>query len=127
MASIRAGRKPVLRYPGAAAEWEVRNACIDVNGEKFKANGSMLSIPGWRLYYPYGMPKEELLPELKVGEKLNVKDVTLDEKLTKPPGRYGQGKLVKMMEDLGLGTKSTRHEAIQKLYARNYVKIGRAH
>ena len=26
-----------------------------------------------------------------------------------------------MMEDLGLGTKSTRHEAIQKLYARNYV------
>src|SRR5271157_16403 len=103
------------------AEWEVRNACIDVNGEKFKANGSMLSIPGWRLYYPYGMPKEELLPELKVGEKLNVKDVTLDEKLTKPPGRYGQGKLVKMMEDLGLGTKSTRHEAIQKLYARNYV------
>jgi DNA topoisomerase I len=25
------------------------------------------------------------------------------------------------MEDLGLGTKSTRHETIQKLYARNYV------
>ncbi len=103
------------------AEWEVRSANIDVNGEKFKASGSMLSIPGWRLFYPYGMQKEILLPELKVGQQLKVKDVTLDEKLTKPPGRYGQGKLVKMMEDLGLGTKSTRHEAIQKLYARNYV------
>jgi DNA topoisomerase-1 len=104
-----------------AAEWEVRTACVDVNGELFKASGSMLSIPGWRLYYPYGMPKEELLPELKTGEALKVKGVTLDEKLTKPPVRYGQGRLVKMMEDLGLGTKSTRHEAIQKLYARNYV------
>jgi len=103
------------------AEWEVRSACVDVNGEKFKASGSMLSTPGWRLYYPYGMPKEELLPELRIDEELAVKDVTLDEKLTKPPVRYGQGRLVKMMEDLGLGTKSTRHEAIQKLYARNYV------
>jgi DNA topoisomerase-1 len=103
------------------AEWEVRSACVDVNGEKFKAVGSMLSTPGWRLYYPYGMPKEELLPELKMGEELRVGGVTLDEKLTKPPARYGQGKLVKMMEDLGLGTKSTRHETIQKLYARSYV------
>ena len=104
-----------------AAEWEVRNASVDVNGEIFKASGSQLSTPGWRLYYPYGMQKDTLLPELEVGEQLNVKDVRMDEKLTKPPGRYGQGKLVKMMEDLGLGTKSTRHEAIQKLYARNYV------
>jgi DNA topoisomerase-1 len=103
------------------SEWEVRSTCVDVNGEKFKASGSMLIMPGWRLYYPYGMPKEELLPELKVGEELSVKDITLDEKLTKPPVRYGQGKLVKMMEDLGLGIKSTRHETIQKLYARNYV------
>jgi DNA topoisomerase-1 len=103
------------------AEYEIRSVCVDVNGERFKASGSMLSVPGFRLYYPYGMSKEELLPELKVGEELKVKDATLDEKLTKPPVRYGQGKLVKMMEDLGLGTKSTRHETIQKLYARNYV------
>ena len=103
------------------AEYEVRSVCVDVNGEKFRASGSMLSTPGFRLYYPYGMGKDEVLPEMAVGHELSVKDVTLDEKLTKPPGRYGQGKLVKMMEDLGLGTKSTRHEAIQKLYARNYV------
>ncbi|BAI62514.1 DNA topoisomerase I [Methanocella paludicola SANAE] len=103
------------------AEYEVRNVCVDVNGERFKATGSMLSTPGYRLYYPYGMAKEELLPELSVGQELAVKNAAMDEKLTKPPVRYGQGKLVKMMEDLGLGTKSTRHEAIQKLYARNYV------
>ena len=45
--------------------WEVRNIAMDVSGEQFKTSGSMLVRPGWRFYYPYGMPKEELLPELK--------------------------------------------------------------
>ncbi len=104
-----------------AATWETRNTTVDISGEMFKASGSKLTSPGWRHYYPYGMPKEEPLPELHEGEVLKVKKIDFLEKVTTPPTRYGQGRLVKMMEDLGLGTKSTRHETIQKLYARNYV------
>jgi DNA topoisomerase-1 len=105
----------------SAATWETRNTTVDISGEMFKASGSKLTSPGWRHYYPYGMPKEEPLPELHEGEVLKVKKIDFLEKMTTPPTRYGQGRLVKMMEDLGLGTKSTRHETIQKLYARNYV------
>jgi DNA topoisomerase-1 len=104
-----------------AASWETRNVTVDIAGEMFKAGGSRLVEAGWRWYYPYSAPKEELLPELREGEALRVTKVELLEKVTTPPTRFGQGRLVKMMEDLGLGTKSTRHEAIQKLYARNYV------
>ena len=43
-------------------------------------------------------------------------------KETQPPGRYGQGKLIEKMEDLGLGTKATRADIIQHLYDRNYVR-----
>ncbi len=104
-----------------AAIWETRNTTVDIAGEMFKASGSKLTSSGWRHYYHYGMPKEEPLPELHEGEVLKVKKIDFLEKVTTPPTRYGQGRLVKMMEDLGLGTKSTRHETIQKLYARNYV------
>jgi DNA topoisomerase-1 len=43
-------------------------------------------------------------------------------KETKPPKRFSQGGLVQEMEKLGLGTKSTRHEIIQKLYTRRYIE-----
>ena len=49
-------------------------------------------------------------------------DLRSEAKETQPPGRYGQGKLIEKMEDLGLGTKATRADIIQHLYDRNYVR-----
>ena len=53
---------------------------------------------------------------------LKVLDLRSEAKETQPPGRYGQGKLIEKMEDLGLGTKATRADIIQHLYDRNYVR-----
>src|SRR5439155_434361 len=45
-----------------------------------------------------------------------------DPRPPRPPPRYSQGNLIQEMEKLGLGTKSTRHEIVQKLYDRKYVE-----
>ncbi|HMK47757.1 MAG TPA: DNA topoisomerase I, partial [Methanocella sp.] len=103
-------------------EWDMIKAWIDITGEPFIANGKQLSIPGWRKHYPYSMPKDEILPILRVDDKLPVKRTDLLEKKTEPPKRYGQGRLVQMMEDLGLGTKATRHEALAKLLSRGFIE-----
>jgi len=103
------------------SRWEVMRVAFDISGETFRANGARQIEPGWRACYPYSKAKEQILPELQEGESLMVIDTDLVEKETQPPARYGQGRLVKLMDDLGLGTKSTRHEIISKLYGRAYV------
>jgi DNA topoisomerase-1 len=97
-------------------------AKIDANGETFLASGFVLTDPGWRKYYPYWDARESTLPDLVTGETLPLLAVEMREDRTKPPLRYTQGALIQEMEKLNLGTKSTRHEIIQKLYDRKYVE-----
>lgn len=103
------------------AVWEVKNTRIDANGEEFRASGKKLVQAGWRSIYTYVKTEEYHLPDLEVGEILAILNKELEEKETKPPGRYSTSNLIKVMESQGLGTKSTRHETIKKLYGRKYV------
>jgi DNA topoisomerase-1 len=97
-------------------------AKIDVNGEIFLANGSNIIEKGWTGHYPYYKHKDVFVPELEIGQELILIDKAFDGKETKPPARYSQGKLVQKMEELGLGTKATRHSIIQALVNRGYVR-----
>ncbi len=103
------------------AEWETMRVKFDINDEEFNVSGARLIVPGWRWYYPYNAPEDRLLPVLQEGDKLSVDKTEIVDKETNPPSRYGQGRLIRIMEELGLGTKATRHDIISKLYSRAYV------
>ena len=114
----------VRRFFATLAEqcvWLVSSLNVDIGKETFRASGARLIEPGWRAYYPYSKSEEHILPQLKLGEHLAVRGTEVMAKETQPPARYGQGRLIKIMDELGLGTKSTRHDIISKLYARAYV------
>ena len=98
------------------------HAKIRIGKEPFLAEGKKLIDEGWRHYYPYYKFYESDMPELVVGSRVEVRKITMREDKTKPPARYSQGNLIREMEKLALGTKSTRHEIIQKLYDRKYVQ-----
>ncbi|MDY6013679.1 MAG: DNA topoisomerase I [Paratractidigestivibacter faecalis] len=95
---------------------------FDVNGEPFQASGNVLADPGFRSIYPYGLKKDDQLPELHEGDVCDVEKMDLLAKQTEPPARYSQGKLIQEMEKRGLGTKSTRASIIDTLYQRKYLK-----
>ena len=95
---------------------------FDVNGEPFQASGTVLADPGFRSIYPYGLKKDDQLPELHEGDVCDVEKMDLLAKQTEPPARYSQGKLIQEMEKRGLGTKSTRASIIDTLYQRKYLK-----
>ncbi|HOT06020.1 MAG TPA: DNA topoisomerase I [Methanotrichaceae archaeon] len=103
-------------------QWEITDLRVDIGPEPFKANGARMVEMGWRRYYPYSKAEERILPPLAKGDRLTVLGHEVAAKETQPPSRYGQGRLVKLMDELGLGTKSTRHDIISKLYARAYVQ-----
>lgn len=95
---------------------------LDVGGERFILRGRRVLEEGWLRYYgKYGEKEEHLLPEVKEGEKLEVKEVKLEERETQPPPRYNPASIIKEMEARNLGTKSTRAGILQNLYERGYI------
>ncbi|KYK20127.1 hypothetical protein AYK25_04940 [Thermoplasmatales archaeon SM1-50] len=103
---------------------ETTEAWLDISGEMFAVNGYRVIEANWKHLYPYFKEKRKQIPELTQGEDIEVITITLKKDLTKPPQRYTQGALIAKMEKLSLGTKSTRHEIISKLYSRKYVMGG---
>ena len=94
---------------------------IECGGEPFFIRGRTVLEAGWLKFYHYSRKKDEEIPDLAEGDILPKVDSVLDAKETTPPPRYSQAKLITVMEELGLGTKSTRHAIIQGLYDRSYI------
>ncbi|ELZ12872.1 DNA topoisomerase I [Natrinema thermotolerans DSM 11552] len=105
-----------------AAEWEHLKVVADVDDYRLKANGKRLVEPGYHDVYPYFSTTENFVPDVDEGEELALSDVELEAKQTQPPRRYGQSRLIETMEDMGIGTKSTRHNTLEKLYDRGYIE-----
>jgi len=97
-------------------------ASINVNGHQFNAEGNKILNYGWiPIYEPYFTFKDSFLPELKIGEALRVREVTVMDDFTQPPSRYNQVSLLEKMESEFIGTKSTRAEIINLLIKRKYI------
>ncbi len=105
-----------------AATIEGTKVMLDVNGEGFAAKGDVLLNKGYREIYPYGLKKDETLPPMEEGQRIAFNQATCTKDQTKPPARFSQGKLIQEMERLGLGTKSTRHAIIERLYTVKYIQ-----
>jgi DNA topoisomerase-1 len=94
---------------------------FDSGGEPLVTGGTVLTEEGWLGVYPYSRRADEEIPNLAEGDVVQVIGKEILSKETQPPGRYGAGRLINVMEDLGLGTKATRPNIIQNLYDRGYV------
>ncbi|MBQ3300816.1 MAG: DNA topoisomerase I, partial [Eggerthellaceae bacterium] len=106
---------------GTMVTLDVPAGVADSVREQFVARGDVTVKAGFREIYPYGVKKDEQLPALSEGQDVAFNGATCTKKQTEPPARYSQGKLIQEMEKLGLGTKSTRHSIIERLYTVKYI------
>jgi DNA topoisomerase-1 len=101
---------------------ESTRADIEAGSEPYFVRGSVVVDPGYAAIYTYARSSDDEIPALEQGQTLDLDgEPWLVDKETQPPSRISQGKLIEMMEELGLGTKATRADIIQKLYDRGYV------
>ncbi|MEY7850700.1 DNA topoisomerase I [Natrarchaeobius sp. A-rgal3] len=105
-----------------AAVWEHLKVVAEVGDHRLKANGKRLLEAGYHDVYPYYSTSENFVPDVDEGEELSIDAVELEDKETQPPRRYGQSRLIETMEEIGIGTKSTRHNTLEKLYDRGYIE-----
>ena len=107
---------------------EIADPEVVVDGEPttedltLKANGKRLVEAGYHAVYPYFSQSETHVPDVTTGDELAITDTAIEAKQTQPPRRYGQSRLIETMEKMGIGTKSTRHHTIEKLYDRGYLE-----
>ena len=116
------------------AKLERTNLKIQINAskkieEQFTANGEIITFEGFLKVYLEGNDDEDseqegILPDLKIGEKLENKYITATERFTRPPSRFTEAALVKKLEELGIGRPSTYAPTISTIQNRNYIEKG---
>ncbi len=97
-------------------------------GNIFRANGSVISDPGFMMVYQEdkdeGTPQEDaetVLPPMKVGQLIALEKIVSTQHFTEPPPRYSEASLVKALEEFGIGRPSTYASIISTLQNREYV------
>ncbi len=105
------------------------NIASDYNGTKYGylLKGKTLVFAGFTKVYTASKDEEDedianTLPNFNENDKLILKELTKEQKFTKPPLRYTDSTIVKAMEENGIGRPSTYASIISVIYKRQYIE-----
>jgi DNA topoisomerase-1 len=100
------------------------------DGHSFRANGSILTEPGFMAVYKEGRDDvindddgDRLLPDIAEGDVISLDALRPEQHFTEPPPRFTEASLVKTLEEYGIGRPSTYASIIATLKNREYVEI----
>ena len=108
------------------AKVEVTTVVLDNNNYQFKASGQVLIFDGYlKVYSDYEESEDKILPDFSTYKSsvIAANNIEYTSHMTKPPARYTESKLIKEMEDLGIGRPSTYAKTIDTIEERGYVKL----
>jgi DNA topoisomerase-1 len=114
------------------ADAELERTVVDIAistrpNEQLRAQGEVILFDGFLKVYMEGRDEEGdeeqegLLPELRQGESLVLREMTATQRYERPAPRYTEASLVKKLEELGIGRPSTYAPTISTVQKRGYV------
>ena len=115
----------------AELEKTIAKIGVSTNNAELTAEGEVLKFEGFIKVYREDVDDEDLdgeqhqegmLPPLKTGQQLPLKEMKAIERFTRPLPRYTEASLVKKLEELGIGRPSTYAPTISTILKRGYVE-----
>ncbi len=100
---------------------------IDADIYTFTATGKVMEFAGWTVIYSENKKEKSedgenaRMPALEVGDVLKLVKLNHEQKFTKPPQRYSEASIIKVLEERGIGRPSTYSTIMQTLNKRDYV------
>ncbi|WP_214482671.1 type I DNA topoisomerase [Bacillus sp. SM2101] len=112
----------------APAIMDTMTVVLENEGVMFKAHGSKVKFPGFMKVYVESTDDQEeeknhMLPDLQKGDTIISKDLEPKQHFTQPPPRYTEARLVKTLEELGIGRPSTYAPTLDTIQRRGYVAL----
>ena len=100
-----------------------------LNGDvRFRATGSQVKFEGFMKVYVEGdddkkEEKDSILPPLEKGEHIKYEEIDPKQHFTQPPPRYTEARLVRTLEESGIGRPSTFAPTLDTIQKRGYVTL----
>ena len=100
---------------------------FDNNGYEFTVSGSKQEFDGFlKIYGEYDNSKDIILPKVNKGDVINSDKISKTQHFTEAPARYTEARLIKALEEEGVGRPSTYATIIDTILKRNYVELKKA-
>ncbi|MCL1929738.1 type I DNA topoisomerase [Candidatus Saccharibacteria bacterium] len=104
------------------ADAKIEKTTVIINPQGFEAKGEVVIFDGFLKVY--GKAKDDILPDMKVDDKLSAQEIIARQTFERPPARYTEGSLVKELENRGIGRPSTYATIINTVQTRGYAEKG---
>lgn len=112
----------------ASAVMDTMTVDIQAGDAVFRATGSKVKFPGFMKVYVEGndegtKDEDRILPPLSEGQTLKEEKIDPNQHFTQPPPRYTEARLVRTLEELGIGRPSTYAPTLDTIQKRGYVAL----
>ncbi|CAI8787243.1 DNA topoisomerase 1 [Brevibacillus sp. IT-7CA2] len=111
----------------SSAVLDTMSVDIDAGGVTFRATGSKVKFPGFMKVYiegnDDGAEEESFLPPIEEGQILEQKEIEPSQHFTQPPPRFSEARMLKSLEEMGIGRPSTYAPTLETIQKRGYVAL----
>ncbi|MCR2805000.1 type I DNA topoisomerase [Paenibacillus soyae] len=112
----------------ASAVLDTMTVDLEAGQTIFRANGSKVKFAGFMKVYVEGnddgtVEEHKFLPPLVSGDSVQTESIDPKQHFTQPPPRYTEARLVRTLEELGIGRPSTYAPTLETIQKRGYVAI----